>query len=253
MVWARGTGSICLASRRGAPPACATAPAGRCGRCPRTSGRGTGLVARRNIGVADLANPLKIRRGVTGGSLADNVDPGLVVRAQRARHAPRAEDSLSPAPSLNQPQPPEDVRHTECAGHAAQQRHFPCPRATAKDPVCGMTVEPPTQAGSVEHDGTTYHFCSTELPREVRATSRTLYLGRRVCGRWFRGRGGRGRPRRIRESVPAVPDRRLHRRRRAAGRRRDRAVGDRSRSCGTSWPASSWSSASSSCWTCPAS
>lgn len=28
------------------------------------------------------------------------------------------------------------------------------------DPVCGMTVSPPTKAGSVEHEGTTYHFCS---------------------------------------------------------------------------------------------
>jgi Cu+-exporting ATPase len=30
----------------------------------------------------------------------------------------------------------------------------------AVDPVCGMTVEPATAAGSVEHDGKTYWFCS---------------------------------------------------------------------------------------------
>src|SRR5262245_42604341 len=28
------------------------------------------------------------------------------------------------------------------------------------DPVCGMTVNPATAAGSVTHDGKTYHFCS---------------------------------------------------------------------------------------------
>ena len=32
--------------------------------------------------------------------------------------------------------------------------------AATTDPVCGMTVSPPTKAGSVEHGGTTYHFCS---------------------------------------------------------------------------------------------
>ena len=34
--------------------------------------------------------------------------------------------------------------------------------ATAKvtDPVCGMTVDPARAAGHVDHDGTTYYFCS---------------------------------------------------------------------------------------------
>jgi P-type Cu+ transporter len=31
----------------------------------------------------------------------------------------------------------------------------------AKDPVCGMTVDPQRAAGKHEHEGTTYHFCST--------------------------------------------------------------------------------------------
>jgi len=31
---------------------------------------------------------------------------------------------------------------------------------TVVDPVCGMTVDPARAAGSVEHDGTTYYFCS---------------------------------------------------------------------------------------------
>ena len=28
------------------------------------------------------------------------------------------------------------------------------------DPICGMTVEPKTAAGSFNHDGITYYFCS---------------------------------------------------------------------------------------------
>jgi len=31
---------------------------------------------------------------------------------------------------------------------------------TAKDPVCGMQVEPAKAAGQLEHDGTSYYFCS---------------------------------------------------------------------------------------------
>src|SRR5262249_26464210 len=31
---------------------------------------------------------------------------------------------------------------------------------TFKDPVCGMMVAPETAAGSVDHDGQTYYFCS---------------------------------------------------------------------------------------------
>ena len=49
---------------------------------------------------------------------------------------------------------------------------------TATDPVCGMTVEPPTRAGSVEHDGTTYHFCGTGC-REKFEKDPDAYLGGR--------------------------------------------------------------------------
>lgn len=31
---------------------------------------------------------------------------------------------------------------------------------TSTDPVCGMTIDPATAAGSAEHDGQTYYFCS---------------------------------------------------------------------------------------------
>ena len=30
----------------------------------------------------------------------------------------------------------------------------------ATDPVCGMTVDPERCAGTVEHDGRTFYFCS---------------------------------------------------------------------------------------------
>ena len=41
--------------------------------------------------------------------------------------------------------------------------------APAKDPVCGMTVDPSHAAGSHEHDGTTYYFCSTHCLAKFKA------------------------------------------------------------------------------------
>jgi P-type Cu+ transporter len=40
---------------------------------------------------------------------------------------------------------------------------------TVRDPVCGMSVTPETAAGSVEHDGRTYHFCSRHCVDKLRA------------------------------------------------------------------------------------
>lgn len=31
---------------------------------------------------------------------------------------------------------------------------------TVKDPVCGMEIDPTTAAGTSEHNGQTYYFCS---------------------------------------------------------------------------------------------
>ncbi|NYI40340.1 YHS domain-containing protein [Demequina lutea] len=28
------------------------------------------------------------------------------------------------------------------------------------DPICGMSIDPATAAATIEHDGTTYYFCS---------------------------------------------------------------------------------------------
>jgi Cu+-exporting ATPase len=43
---------------------------------------------------------------------------------------------------------------------------------TAKDPVCGMTVDPAQAAGSHVHDGVTYHFCSTHCVAKFKADPR---------------------------------------------------------------------------------
>src|SRR5260221_7299567 len=40
---------------------------------------------------------------------------------------------------------------------------------TEIDPVCGMTVDPASAAGSVEHGGKTYYFCSTHCVEKFRA------------------------------------------------------------------------------------
>jgi Cu+-exporting ATPase len=42
-------------------------------------------------------------------------------------------------------------------------------RQSAVDPVCGMTVEPATAAGSHEHAGTTYYFCSKHCLQAFKA------------------------------------------------------------------------------------
>jgi Cu+-exporting ATPase len=49
--------------------------------------------------------------------------------------------------------------------------------AGAVDPVCGMTVDPARAAGSVEHDGRTYYFCSPHCVQKFRANP-AAYLGK---------------------------------------------------------------------------
>ncbi len=38
--------------------------------------------------------------------------------------------------------------------------------ATATDPVCGMTIEETDAVATVDHDGTTYYFCSKDCAEE---------------------------------------------------------------------------------------
>src|SRR6267154_896160 len=40
----------------------------------------------------------------------------------------------------------------------------------ARDPVCGMTVEPPNAAAHVEHEGGTYYFCNEGCARKFLAS-----------------------------------------------------------------------------------
>ena len=42
--------------------------------------------------------------------------------------------------------------------HAAPD--IPAGANTAKDPVCGMDIDPDTAAARMEHEGKTYYFCS---------------------------------------------------------------------------------------------
>lgn len=49
--------------------------------------------------------------------------------------------------------------------------------ATATDPVCGMTVDTTSAAGTAEHQGQTYYFCSTQCVRDFKADPEQ-YVGR---------------------------------------------------------------------------
>ena len=46
--------------------------------------------------------------------------------------------------------------HSCCGGHTANGNQS----APAKDPVCGMSVDPATAAATSEYNGTTYYFCN---------------------------------------------------------------------------------------------
>ena len=60
--------------------------------------------------------------------------------------------------------------HPRCSWVPQPKPHRPSPPktlggsngpTTTVDPVCGMTIDPETAAGSREVDGVTYYFCST--------------------------------------------------------------------------------------------
>jgi Cu+-exporting ATPase len=66
------------------------------------------------------------------------------------------------------------TEHHHEAGHQHPHRAV----TTEKDPVCGMTVEPATAAGSVDHDGHTYYFCSRGCLEKFRADPARYVVGR---------------------------------------------------------------------------
>src|SRR3954468_11290036 len=45
------------------------------------------------------------------------------------------------------------------------------------DPVCGMTVTPSSAAGSFEHNGTTYYFCSEHCRKKFAADPEAFLSG----------------------------------------------------------------------------
>ncbi|HEY0140167.1 MAG TPA: heavy metal translocating P-type ATPase [Thermoanaerobaculia bacterium] len=62
---------------------------------------------------------------------------------------------------------------------AAPSQSAPAPSAAkVVDPVCGMTIDPATAAGSSTHDGTTYSFCSAGCKTKFDANP-AQYLGGR--------------------------------------------------------------------------
>ena len=53
--------------------------------------------------------------------------------------------------------------------NSREHSHAAARAETAIDPVCGMTVNPESAAGSHEHDGATYYFCSTHCLAKFKA------------------------------------------------------------------------------------
>ena len=49
----------------------------------------------------------------------------------------------------------------------------------AVDPVCGMTVNPERAAGTVDHNGTTYYFCSKSCVAKFEADPKKYLAGAR--------------------------------------------------------------------------
>jgi P-type Cu+ transporter len=74
----------------------------------------------------------------------------------------------------------ESVAGSCCdSGHATAEHYFiskPDIAAPVVDPVCGMTVDPASSAGSHSHNGIEYHFCSASCLAKFRADPER-YLG----------------------------------------------------------------------------
>src|SRR3954451_21043444 len=49
--------------------------------------------------------------------------------------------------------------------------------AAAVDPICGMTVDPAHAAGSVEHEGRKYYFCSPHCVQKFRSNPQAYLSG----------------------------------------------------------------------------
>ena len=110
----------------------------------------------------------------------DKLDRKKLRRWMKIAHE-REGRELKPEVLSNSPWHPA-MRDTGCVSdepkraHALFARHPRRPSRTVKDPVCGMDVVPATAAGSVDHDGRTYYFCSRHCVEKFRADP-ARYLG----------------------------------------------------------------------------
>jgi Cu+-exporting ATPase len=69
---------------------------------------------------------------------------------------------------------------TDTHGHSHD--HHPSASGTEVDPVCGMSVDPASAAGRVEHAGKTYYFCSTHCVQKFRADAEKYLAPRPPAG-----------------------------------------------------------------------
>ncbi|MFO0863267.1 MAG: heavy metal translocating P-type ATPase [Gemmataceae bacterium] len=114
------------------------------------------------------AGTIRRRLSAIPGVAEVRVDPGaklVVVRHDDSIARHQLADAMA------------EVGYPETDGQASALV-MAAPAGTHIDPVCGMPVDPATAAGSVEHDGATYWFCSTSCVRKFR-TDPDQYLNPR--------------------------------------------------------------------------
>ncbi|MBD8879603.1 cadmium-translocating P-type ATPase [Rhodanobacter sp. 7MK24] len=94
--------------------------------------------------------------GVAGGCCSSEAMPSFPRKLESNDFGSKAAESLD-----------SDLRRDDEPGHAL-----------AKDPVCGMAVDPQTTAHHATHDGHDYHFCAARC-REKFVADPSAYLGGR--------------------------------------------------------------------------
>jgi P-type Cu+ transporter len=110
-----------------------------------------------------------IRRALRDVPGVSRVDVDVPARNVRVRHeAPADRQALTGAlEKIGYPAAPDGQTHAMPA-HAASSASK-SDGSTVLDVVCGMRIDPETAAGSAQHQGQTYHFCSTHCLRKFEA------------------------------------------------------------------------------------
>ncbi|WOQ16692.1 heavy metal translocating P-type ATPase [Raineyella sp. W15-4] len=104
-----------------------------------------------SLSVVTNANRL---RGYHPPKLATGAVPATTPVVEVGGQAPA--DPIGP-PTARQDETSSDNHDHDHDQHHDMEGHH---AMTTTDPVCGMTIDPATAAGSAEHDGQTYYFCS---------------------------------------------------------------------------------------------